>query len=70
MVVVMMVPFESAWRDDSNGGHIVKFDYFDLNGENPSCGGEFDRAEQKVDLFLAWSFDKKSSNQADYTPNR
>ena len=67
-----MVPIDRAWRDDSNGGHIVFCSNFDYIGEIPTVGPgfEFDPAERKGDLFLAETIPQKSSNQAEYTSNR
>ncbi len=56
----------------SNGGHIVDFDYFGLGCENIKYGfgAEFQAADHFLDPFLTQKICEKSSNQADYTPNR
>ncbi len=68
-----MIPIDSAWRDDSNDGHIVKLYYFDFIDENLDLADlevDFGRAGHKADLFFAWKIRKKSSNEAHYTSNR
>lgn len=71
ILTTMMVLIDRAWEDDSNGGHNVKFDGFDLSFE--ILDPEPDLAELyscSLDLFLTETICIRSSNQAHYTSNR
>ncbi len=70
IVASLMVQIDRAGEDDSNGGHIVKFDGFDLWFENSGSSGGFRAADDFLALVLTETIGLKSSNQANCTPNR
>ena len=65
-----MVPIDAASRELSIGCHIVYLVKFGPLLENPSCRLDFQAASHFLAPFLTETIWKKSSNQADYTPNR
>ena len=70
-----MVLIDRDWKELSIGCHIHIVD-FDQNLNSGvkfwilDAAVDFQAADHFLDLFLAWSIWKKSSNQADYMPNR
>ena len=69
-LIVIIPLIDRASNDDSNGCHIVIWSNLDLGIENPACRLDLQSADGFLALFLTPSFEQKSSNRADYTPNR
>ena len=65
-----MVQIDSAWEDDSNGGHVVDFVKIWIWMWNSGWKAESESAGVFLTPFLTETIYKKSSNQADYMPNR
>ncbi len=67
---VMMVLIDRASKELSIAWHIVDFDDFGPILWKSGFGGGFQAVGGFLDPFLTGSIGKRSSNQADYTPNR
>ena len=70
VLIKTMVLIDAACKELSNGGHIIFWSNLDLGIENPACRLDLQSADGFLALFLTPSFEQKSSNRADYTPNR
>ncbi len=69
-MIAMRVPIDRAWRDDSNGGHIVFWSILTYLLKNRALEAEFGLAGRILTPFLTETILKFGSKQADYTPNR
>jgi hypothetical protein len=68
---IKLVLIDRARRDDSIGCYIVNIHFFDPNGENLGCRLDFEATDGFLTPFLTETIcKKKSSIEAEYTPNR
>ncbi len=59
-----MLLIDTAWKELSNGGQFVNFDYKGPLLWNSGCQAGSRAADHVLDPFLAWSIPKFGSNQA------
>eukprot|EP00984_Skeletonema_dohrnii_P018657 scaffold8762_cov138-Skeletonema_dohrnii-CCMP3373.AAC.2 len=67
--ILIMVLIESAWKELSNGGHIVFWSKMDQYLKISAVGWILKAADGNLTPFFTELIGKKSTNQADYTSN-